>query len=109
MFIPQHLKHTRIRKLEGTMESLSFGVIGVGEMGAFHAETVRYHVPGARLIAVADVNLARAQKVAMDLGIESFYDNAEPLLARTDIDAVVISSPPKSHGSAIRLAAAARK
>ncbi len=91
------------------MEHLSFGVIGVGEMGRFHAETLRYHVPGARLIAVADVNLARAQAVASELGIESFYDNVESLLARADIDAVVISSPPKFHGSAIRLAAAARK
>lgn len=91
------------------MEHLCFGVIGVGEMGKSHAETLRYHVPGARLTAVADVNLSRAKKVASDLEIESFYDNAESLLARTDIDAVVISSPPKFHGSAIRLAAAARK
>ena len=91
------------------MDYLSFGVIGVGEMGRFHAETLRYHVPGARLTAVADVNLERAQKVALDLGIELFYDNPEALLARTDIDAVVISSPPKFHGSTMRLAAAARK
>jgi myo-inositol 2-dehydrogenase / D-chiro-inositol 1-dehydrogenase len=91
------------------MASLNFGVIGVGEMGKFHAETLRHHVPGARLIALADVNLARAKSVASDLEIESFYDNIESLLARTDIHAVVISSPPKFHGSAIRLAAAARK
>src|SRR4051794_15753281 len=91
------------------MEHLSFGVIGVGEMGRFHAETLRYHVPGARLIAVVDVNLARAQQVASELEIESFYDNPESLLARADLDAVVISSPPKVHGPSIRLAAAARK
>ncbi|MGI8960674.1 MAG: Gfo/Idh/MocA family oxidoreductase [Bryobacteraceae bacterium] len=91
------------------MEYLNFGVIGVGEMGKFHAETLRYHVPEARLIAVADVNLARAKAVASDLKIGSFYDNTDSLLARTDIHAVVISSPPKFHGSAIRLAAAARK
>jgi scyllo-inositol 2-dehydrogenase (NAD+) len=91
------------------MEHLSFGVIGVGEMGRFHAETLRYHVPGARLAAVADANLPRAESVAQELGVESFYDDAEALLARADIDAVVISSPPKFHGPAIRLAAAARK
>jgi predicted dehydrogenase len=91
------------------MKHLNFGVIGVGEMGKFHAETLRYHVPGARLIGVADLNLARAQAVAAELQIESFYDKAESLLARSDIDAVVISSPAKSHGPTIRLAAAARK
>lgn len=91
------------------MEHLSFGVIGVGEMGKFHAETLQYHVPGARLTAIADVNFARAQAVASDLEVASCYDNAESLLARTDIDAVVISSPPKFHGTAIRLAVAARK
>jgi scyllo-inositol 2-dehydrogenase (NAD+) len=98
------------RKLGGKpMEYLRFGVIGVGEMGRFHAETLRYHTPGAVLTAVADANSARAQAVASELGIESFYDSAEALLASNDIDAVVISSPPKFHGSAIRLAAAARK
>ena len=91
------------------MEHLTFGVIGVGEMGKFHAETLRYHVPGARLTAVADANLTRAQAVASELGVESFYDNAEALLSRADIDGVVISSPPKFHGPALRLAAAARK
>ena len=91
------------------MEQLSFGVIGVGEMGRFHAETLRYHVSGARLAAVADANLARAKAVAAELGIDSFHQSVEELLARTDIDAVVISSPPKFHADAIRRAAAVGK
>jgi len=91
------------------MKHLNFGVIGVGEMGKFHAQTLRYEVPGARLAAVADANLARAQEVASELQIESAYGSAEELLSSSDIDAVVISSPPKFHGSTIRLAAAARK
>src|ERR671930_1937918 len=90
------------------MPHLTFGVIGVGEMGRFHAESLRYHIPGARLVAVADANLARARAVASELDVES-SDDAESLLTRTDIDAVVISSPPKFHGSAIRLAAASGK
>jgi predicted dehydrogenase len=91
------------------MEELRFGVIGVGEMGRFHAETLRYHVPGARLLAVADANLARARAVSAELGIGTCFASAEELLSKSDIDAVVISSPPKFHGSAIRLAAAAKK
>jgi predicted dehydrogenase len=91
------------------MKHLNFGVIGVGEMGRFHAETLRYHVPGATLTAIADVNFAQAQRVAKELEIAHCFDSAEALIERTDIDAVVISSPPKFHGSAVRLAAAARK
>ena len=91
------------------MTHLNFGVIGVGEMGKFHAETLRYHVPGATLIAVADVNLAHAQRVAQNSTSHIASTACEALIERTDIDAVVISSPPKFHGSAIRLAAAARK
>jgi predicted dehydrogenase len=77
-------------------------------MGRFHAETLRYHTPGASLVAVADSNLARAQAVASELQI-SAYASLESLLNGTDIDAVVISSPPKFHGAAIRSAATARK
>jgi scyllo-inositol 2-dehydrogenase (NAD+) len=91
------------------MMRLRFGVVGVGEMGRIHAETLRYHTPGASLTAVADANAQRAQAVASELGIESAYDSIETMLQKSDIDAVVISSPPKFHGSAVRSAAAARK
>lgn len=90
------------------MQQLRFGVIGVGEMGTFHAETLRYHTPGASLVAVADPNLGRAQALAAELQISAF-ESLESLLNKTEIDAVVISSPPKFHGDAIRSAAAARK
>lgn len=90
------------------MQQLRFGVIGVGEMGTFHAETLRYHTPGASLVAVADPNLGRAQAVAAGLDVSAF-DSIDSLLNGIEIDAVVISSPPKFHGTAIRLAAAARK
>ncbi|HSU69414.1 MAG TPA: Gfo/Idh/MocA family oxidoreductase, partial [Tepidisphaeraceae bacterium] len=90
------------------MQNLRFAVIGVGEMGRFHAETLRFHTPGASLVAIADPNLARAQAVASELQITA-YESLESLLNGSDIDAVVISSPPKFHGSAIRAVAAAHK
>lgn len=91
------------------MNKLGVGVIGVGEMGKRHAENVRYRVPKARLIAVADANPERARSVAAELEIEHFYDNAEDLVARTDIDAVVIGSPPRVHPVLIKSAATAKK
>src|SRR5689334_15935528 len=90
------------------MKELSFAVIGVGEMGSCHAANLGSHIPGAKLVAVADVNLQRAQSVGQRLNVES-YDKIEALLERKDLEAVLISSPPKFHLPAIQMAAAAGK
>src|SRR5262249_7982408 len=90
------------------MNELGFGVIGVGEMGSRHAENLRTCIPGAKLVAVADVNATRVRRVAGELGVEG-YESAEMLLGRQDIAAVVISTPPMFHLSAILAAAAAGK
>ncbi len=78
-------------------------------MGKRHAENLNANVPGARLAAIADVSAARVAQVASELGVEATYDNVEALVARPDIDAVVIVSPPKFHAPAILAAAAAGK
>jgi predicted dehydrogenase len=90
------------------MNELGFGVIGVGEMGSQHAKNLRSTIPGARLVAVADVNATRVREVAAELGVDG-CESAEALLARRDIAAVVISSPPKFHPPAIQAAGAAGK
>ena len=91
------------------MTELNVGVIGVGEMGKRHAENMRHSVPGARLLAVADADLKRAQSVASELNITGAYGNVEDLVALPDLQAVVISSPPKYHFAAILAASAAGK
>jgi predicted dehydrogenase len=91
------------------MAQLSFGVIGVGDMGKRHAENLCLNVSGARLAAIADVSPARTSLVAKELGVEATFDSVEALVARPDIQAVVISSPPKFHAPAIMAAARAGK
>jgi predicted dehydrogenase len=78
-------------------------------MGHRHAENLRCLVPGARLVAVADVAANRAKEVAAELEIEHSFGSFEDMLAHKDIDCVVIASPDKFHAQAIRAAAAARK
>ena len=70
------------------MRKLGVGVVGVGEMGKRHAENLRRLVPQAQLLAVADVNGARAAEVAAQLEIEHSYANMEAMLERKDIHAV---------------------
>ena len=91
------------------MTELTVGVVGVGEMGKRHAENMRHSVPQAKLVAVADADLKRAQTVASELNITGAYGSVQDLVARPDLQAVVISSPPKYHFPAILAAAAAGK
>jgi scyllo-inositol 2-dehydrogenase (NAD+) len=91
------------------MAKLGIGVLGVGEMGKRHAENLRRLVPGARLVAVADVAAVRAKQVAAELEIENYYTSFEELLQRKDIDAVLIATPDKFHAEAVRQAASAGK
>jgi len=91
------------------MRKLGVGVLGVGDMGKRHAENIRRLVPGARLVAIADVAAQRARQVAEELEIEQAYGSLEELLQNKDIDAVVIATPDKFHAQSIRAAAAAGK
>ena len=91
------------------MSKLGMGVVGVGTMGRRHAENIRRLIPDARLIAVADADLARARQAANELEIEHAYDTVEALAERKDIQAVAIVAPAKFHGAAIKACAAAGK
>ena len=66
---------------------------------------VHYHAPGflsagAEIIAIADLNIAAAQKVATKYGIENVYGNLAGMLeAHPEMDAVSIITPNKFHAS----------
>jgi scyllo-inositol 2-dehydrogenase (NAD+) len=91
------------------MNKLETGVIGVGTLGRRHAENLRRAISEARLVAVADADGDRARRVANELEIEHSYDDIGALLARKDIEAVVIAAPSMFHAEFTCLAAAAGK
>ena len=91
------------------MAKLGMVVLGVGGMGQRHAFNIRSLIPEAKLVAVADANLKRAQQVATELEVEHFYDNVNALAERKDIDAIVVVTPAKFHGAAMRVCAQAKK
>ena len=80
-------------------ETIGFGVIAVGGIGSLHARNIANRVPGARLVAVTDTDPARAEGVAAEHSAVACASTAE-LLARSDIDAVVIASPSPFHAEA---------
>src|ERR1700680_3548016 len=91
------------------MRKLGIGVLGVGEMGRRHAENIRRLVPEARLVAVADVDATRAQRVAAELEIDRSFASLDAMIAYKDVDCVLIATPDKFHAQAIRTAPAAGK
>ncbi|GAA4964884.1 Gfo/Idh/MocA family oxidoreductase [Kineococcus glutinatus] len=85
---------------------LGVGVVGTGVMGADHARTLARSVSGARLVAVTDVDAARAGAVAGELGVGVAAD-AAALLADPAVDAVVVASHDATHAGLVRAAVAA--
>jgi predicted dehydrogenase len=67
--------------------TVHIGVIGVGMIGKSHINAYA-KVPGAKLVAVADLNEAEAQRVAAANNIPNAFANFRDLLAMGEIDAV---------------------
>jgi len=91
------------------MSKIGLGVVGVGTMGKHHAENVRYRIPEAQLVAIADADGDRARRVSSELEVAHYYDSPAGILERKDVQAVVISSPAKFHASHIQECARAGK
>src|SRR5579883_328966 len=91
------------------MAKLGMGVVGVGTMGRQHAQNIRCLIPEANLIAIADADVKRAEQVAAELEVPHFYGSVEALVENPAIKAVVIVTPAKFHGAAIRVCAQAGK
>jgi len=91
------------------MKKLGIGVLGVGEMGKRHAENVRHLVPGAELVAVADVARARAKQIAEELEVAKSFASLEAMLECKEVQAVLIATPDKFHAQGVLEAAKAGK
>jgi len=72
------------------------GVVGVGHLGRHHARLYASH-PGTTLVAVADHDFDRAEKIAATYGCEAFHD-ASQLVGR--VAAASIATPTVDHRAA---------
>ncbi|MFC5649689.1 Gfo/Idh/MocA family protein [Paenibacillus solisilvae] len=71
------------------MEPIRIGIIGVGQIGKSHLKQYA-SLPGANVVAIADVNEKELQFVSESYQVPHSYTNFHDLLKRDDIEAVDI-------------------
>ncbi|NLF10813.1 MAG: inositol 2-dehydrogenase [Anaerolineaceae bacterium] len=87
---------------------MNVGVIGAGRIGRVHAENLAYRIPEANLVAISDVFVAAAEKLAAELGVSAYQDHRR-ILDDPAIDAVLICSSTDTHARFMEEAAQAGK
>ncbi len=85
------------------------GLIGAGRIGQVHAKSITYHIPNAEIIAVSDIYVDGAKKLAESLSIPNYYQDYHEILNNPEIDAVLICSSTNTHADIACEAAAAGK
>ena len=88
------------------MKKIRFGITGSGYMGRTHAEAIKHLSSAAELVAIWGGT--RAPGLAQRLGA-AWEPTLEGLVARSDIDAIVIATPHATHHREAMLALEAGK
>jgi predicted dehydrogenase len=78
---------------------LRVGLLGAGGISAPHALALQ-HVPNARLVAICDKDLAKAQALGQKWNVNSIFDSLHSMLEQADLDVVHILLPPSAHAAA---------
>ena len=74
---------------------LNIGIIGMGKMGAIHADLIN-ETKGLKLIAACEKSKNRIDKIKKDHKID-VYDNIGDLLDIKELDYVVIATTNETH------------
>ena len=87
--------HRLLKEREAQGEPLRVGLIGAGKFGSMFLSQVR-HIPGMRVMAIADLDPARARSALQQVGwadsaIASlrFFEEARRLIGEPDIDILI--------------------
>ena len=89
--------------------STRIAIIGAGLMGADHASIVANDLPSSTLQVVCDMDATRAKSIADNCGAQDVGSDPEAVIARKDVDAVIIASPDFTHASLSKACIAAGK
>ncbi|MGH2457359.1 MAG: Gfo/Idh/MocA family protein [Chloroflexota bacterium] len=85
------------------------GFIGAGGIARQRHLPGLKKIPGVELVAVANLHRGSAEKVAAEYGFARVCDDWREVIARPDVDAIFIASPPYLHRDATLAGLAAGK
>lgn len=88
------------------MDKVRIGSIGLGRLGAQHAENIATKIPNAELVALCDMDTVKLKETAERLHVSKTFTDFDDMIACNDIDAVVIVSPSGLHTEQIEKALA---
>src|SRR5699024_2364201 len=89
-------------KKEGIIMNIKVGVIGMGQMGNYHAE-IYQNIPSVDLVAICEYSDERRKEMQEKFGVTAYKDYDE-MLVNPEIDAVSIVLPDNIHREAVELA-----
>ena len=85
------------------------GVIGVGMIGEDHVRRLTHVLSGARVVALSDVDAARAQSVADNLAEARVHATGQDVIGDDGVDAVLVASWGPTHEDYVLAAIDAEK
>jgi len=80
---------------------LRVAVLGVGMMGAFHADALATRIKGAQVVVINDFAPDKAAEVAARVGARVVADPFEAI-ADPEVDAVLIATPGAAHAGQVQ-------
>ncbi|MDO5735098.1 MAG: Gfo/Idh/MocA family oxidoreductase [Propionibacteriaceae bacterium] len=79
------------------METVRWGIIGVGDVTEVKSGPGFQQAQGSELVAVMRRTGAKAADYAARHGVPKWYDDADELIHDDEVDAVYVATPPDSH------------
>ncbi len=79
------------------MKKIRYGVIGLGNQGKKHIESLQYRIPDAEVVACCSIVQEEVDYAVKTYGIPSGYTDYMEMLGRDDLDAVIIASSAAAH------------
>ncbi len=87
---------------------LGVAVIGAGKIGRHRARLSAAHA-GVDHLAIADVNASAAETLAAEVGADTWTTRVDEVVASSDVDVIIVSTPERAHTEPLLAALATGK